>query len=200
MINFERETRPMHFILDCDDVLLNWITGFRKWLYATHDIHPDVSGPATWSLASWLGQTDERSFELVEQFNSSQAFGELLPYEDAIEAIAKLRDAGHSFTVLTSCSADPEIIRRRRANLDREFPGAFDRIICLGLGESKSTWLQVLRPGIWIEDNYKNALAGLQAGNKTFMLRRRHNRGDESTSDRRVVWLDDWRPILSLFS
>ena len=200
IINIERENRNMHFMLDCDDVLLDWLTGFRKWLYASYEIHPDVRGPSTWSLASWLGQTDERSFELIEQFNNSQAFGELLPCPDAVEGVATLRAAGHRLTVLTSCSADHHVTKLRKENLRREFDGAFDRVICLPLGESKATWLDVLRPGIWVEDNYKNALIGANAGNKTFMMRRRHNRADEATSDQRIAWLDDWRPLVSLFS
>ncbi|WP_191126164.1 hypothetical protein [Mesorhizobium sp. B2-1-2] len=200
VINFERENRNMHFILDCDGVLLDWTRGFRHWVFANHGIKPSASGPRTWSLFNWLGLPEERCFELIQQFNASQAFGELYPIDGAKEAVAKLKAAGHKLTVLTSCSDDPVALRRRKDNLDREFDGALDRVICLALRESKTAWLEVLRGGIWIEDNYKNAMMGVNAGHKTFMLRHRHNAEDERTTDSRIQWVDNWRPIVSLFS
>lgn len=190
----------MHFILDCDGVLLDWTRGFRHWVFANHGIKPSASGPKSWSLFQWLGLPEDRCFELIQQFNASQAFGELYPIAGAKEAITKLKAAGHKLTVLTSCSDDPVALKRRRQNLDNEFDGAFNRIICLALREPKAPWLEVLRGGIWIEDNYKNAMMGVNAGHKTLMLRHRHNEEDERSTDPRIQWIDDWRPVISLFS
>jgi hypothetical protein len=190
----------MHIIIDCDDVLLDWQRGFRSWLFAHHNIRPDEGGPSSWSLAGWLGVPEARCIELIAGFNESTRFGELYAFPDAIEAVARLKANNHEMTVLTSCSNDPAVTARRKENLRREFDGAFDRIVCLGLGESKADWLKVLRSGIWIEDNYKNAMMGYDAGNKTFVMRRRHNRSDEKTSNPNLVWVDDWRPIVTLFS
>lgn len=200
MIDFEKEPRNVHFILDCDDVLLDWIRGFRTWLFDTCRIKPVADAPASWSLAEWLGMRDDRCRELISEFNASEKFGQLNAIPDAVSAIGALKARNHRLTVLTSCSADPAIVNRRRENLDREFDGAFDRVICLGLGELKSKWLEVLRNGIWIEDNYKNAVAGHNAGHKTIVMRRNHNREDERTSIRHITWVDDWRPILSSFT
>ncbi|RWF33746.1 hypothetical protein [Mesorhizobium sp.] len=200
-INFERENRNMHFILDCDGVLLDWTRGFRHWVHANHGIKPSASGPRSWSLFNWLGLPEERCFELITEFNASQAFGELYAQGDAPEAMAKLKAAGHKLTVLTSCSDDPVALQRRKQNLDREFAGIFDRVICLALRESKAKWLEVLERGIWIEDNYKNAMIGSDAGHTTFMLRHLHNAEDEkSASNRSITWVDNFAPIVSLFS
>lgn len=196
----EKENRNMHFIIDCDDVLLNWLRGFRSWLLKYRGIRPDEDGPDSWSLAAWLGVTDKRAAELIAQFNDSPAFGDLAAFPDAIEAVRTLKASGHRLTVLTSCSDDPMVIARRTANLRDQFGDVFNRVVCLGLGQSKRDWLDVLRTGVWIEDNYKNAMMGHEAGNKTFVMRRRHNREDERNSHRDLVWVDDWRPIISLFS
>lgn len=190
----------MHFIIDCDDVLLDWQRGFRSWLFANHGMRPDPDGPSSWSLAEWLGVPESRCLDLITGFNESDAFGGLHAFPDAIEAIAALKRAGHRLTVLTSCSSNPAVVNRRRENLRRQFDYAIDRIICLDLGETKKDWLDVLRTGIWIEDNYRNAMMGLHAGNDTFMMRRRHNRADEPNSHPHIKWVDDWRPIVSLFS
>ncbi|TIT80131.1 MAG: hypothetical protein E5W57_04160 [Mesorhizobium sp.] len=199
-IDIERENRNVHFILDCDGVLLDWTRGFRHWVYANHGIKPSASGPRSWSLFNWLGLPEARCFELIQEFNASPAFGELYAIGDAKAAITKLKAAGHRLTVLTSCSDDPAARQRRKQNLDNEFDGAFNRVICLALRESKSAWLEVLRGGIWIEDNYKNAMMGVEAGHKTFMLRHLHNAEDERGSDSRIVWVDNFAPIVSLFS
>lgn len=198
--NSEKEVRNVHFILDCDDVLLDWIRGFKSWLFDAKGIKPTTSAPTSWSLAEWLGMIDSRCYELIAEFNASEKFAQLNAIPDAVGAVVALKAHGHKLTVLTSCSADPVTISRRRENLNREFDGAFDRVICLGLGEPKSNWLEVLRGGIWIEDNYKNAMAGYKAGHKTIMMRRSHNREDEGSSIPHITWVDDWRPIISSFT
>jgi FMN phosphatase YigB (HAD superfamily) len=190
----------VHFILDCDDVLLDWIRGFRSWLFDTYRITPTAPAPSSWSLAEWTGVTESRCRELIAEFNASERFGLLNAIPEAVSAVARLKARGHKLTVLTSCSADPAIVGRRRENLNREFYGAFERVICLGLGEPKSMWLAVLRRGIWIEDNYKNALAGHNAGHETIMMRRSHNREDEFASIPHIRWVDDWRSIVSSFA
>jgi len=187
---------PMHIMIDCDDVLLNWIDGFRNWLQRPTPEH----GPTSWSLAEWLGVPDDICLNWINEFNASPYFGMLSAVPGAVEAVRALSASGHQLTVLTSCSSDPTIVQRRRMNLRRLFGDSIDRVICLDLGESKREWLNVLRPGVWIEDNYKNALAGLDAGNRTFVMRRTHNRGDEPVSHGDITWVDDWSPIVSLFS
>ncbi|UVK46781.1 hypothetical protein BPNPMPFG_002490 [Mesorhizobium sp. AR07] len=191
--------RNVHFILDCDDVLLDWQRGFRQWVYANHGIKPEAKGPKSWSLAKWLGVPEARCMELIIDFNSTQAFGELYAMDGAIDAVHKLHQAGHHITVLTSCSGDAVTFARRRANLQRVFGTMVERVVCLALGESKRGWLDVLKQGVWVEDNYKNAMVGVEAGHDTYMMRRRHNRSDEPDAYPAITWVDDWRPILSLF-
>ncbi|WP_181173126.1 hypothetical protein [Mesorhizobium sp. B2-4-1] len=196
-----------HFIFDCDDVLLDWVGGFRDFLVGIGHA-PAEPRPRDWSMAEWIGIEDAATLRLIEVFNSSPAFGQLKPYDDALEMVRQLKDEGHTLTVLTSCSDDPNIVDLRVKNLRDCFGDVFPRVICLPLGQSKSQWLEVLRPGIWIEDNYKNALIGQAAGHKTFILRRPHNRKHEigahrafvvnphEIGDDMVTWIDTLAEVL----
>ncbi|MES0134531.1 hypothetical protein NKJ88_06145 [Mesorhizobium sp. M0016] len=185
-----------HFIFDCDDVLLDWTGGFRDFLVSIGHT-PTEPRPGDWSMGQWIGIDEAACFRLIETFNSSPAFGQLKPYDDALAMVNQLKDEGHTLTVLTSCSDDPDIVNRRAKNLHDCFGDAFPRLICLPLGQSKSQWLEVLRPGIWIEDNYKNALIGQTAGHKTFILRRAHNRKHEIEGvDDFVIWIDTLAEVL----
>ncbi len=190
----------MHFMIDCDDVLLSWQDGFREYLRDLHGICADPLGPASWDMSRWLGVSEKRCLDLISEFNGSPKFGNLTAVPGAYAAIRWLKDRGNRLTVISSCSDDPEIVARRTNNLRRVFGDAIDRVICVGLGQSKRTWLDVLRPGIWIEDNYQNALQGFAAGNKTFIMRRNHNRHLESASNPHLIWCDDWQELISHFS
>ncbi len=126
----------MHVILDCDDVLLDWLGGFTAWL---RDIGFKVPehGPASWSLAEWLNVSDSSAVHLFERFNASDEFGQLQPCPWSVTSLDQIKSAGGTMTVLTSCSSDPTIVKRRRDNLLRYFP--IDGLVCLDLGESKAT-------------------------------------------------------------
>ncbi|MGA1831648.1 hypothetical protein [Rhizobium wenxiniae] len=200
MYRFEENFRSQHIILDCDDVVLDWMSGFQAHVRRVTGIIPDPAGPTTWEMGEWLGIQDEVILELIRGFNGSPAFGHLDARYDALMALPALHRMGHKLTVLTSCSADEEIVRRRRENLEAHFGDIFQQVICIPLRESKRKWLNILERGIWVEDNYKNATLGHGCGHRTFMVRRRHNRSHETPGDPIVTWVDDLRSIVSLFN
>ena len=77
----------------------------------------------------------------------------------------------------------------------------FASIVCVPLGFPKSEALSKIaestsQPIIWIEDNYKNALAGHALGFDCWMMRRPHNLSHEAFSPLDVKWVDDFDPIL----
>ena len=190
----------MHVILDCDDVLLSWKDGFAHFMRDEYGIETDPEGPHDWDMAAWLGVDAATARRRTTEFNAHRRFGGLDPVPGAVAAIEALAAAGCRMTVLTSCSDAGFVVERRRRNLHAHFGDAFSQIICLPMGMPKSSWLWVLRPGIWIEDNYGNALHGHEAGHKTFMMRRSHNRVHEPGSHPDIAWVDDWSPIVALFS
>lgn len=188
-------------LLDCDDVLLDWIGGFRT--YASARLNRAVVGdPDSWHMGEWLGTSDAVAFELVEEFNSSPGFGNLGPVDGAVEVVRQWSIllgplSGLRMHVVTSCSSRKEVVAMRRANLERVFgKDTFDSVHCLDLGESKARVLQAWPEGtIWVEDNYKNAVLGADLGHKTFVRRRPHNAEYQALHDPRLTWFETWNEL-----
>lgn len=185
-------------IFDCDDVLLDWQNGFRDWLWKTKGIHLSKAGPRSWDMDEWVGQPAR---PLIEEFNASADFGYLTPCLGARQAVAKFYEKGHRLHVVTACSTDPVIEERRTKNLDALFGDVFTSIVCVPLGFAKTEALERIlkftsqRP-VWIEDNYKNCLMGVELGFDCWMFRRNHNRADEDFVRSDVTWTNDFEPIL----
>lgn len=184
-------------LLDADDVLLDWIGGFRQ--YAAERLgHKVVGEPQSWHMGEWLGSTDEVALELVGEFNSSHAFGELGAVEGSKPIIEQMRmDDEMRLHVITSCSSDDETVRLRRSNLEDLFGiGTFDSIHCLDLGQSKASILKAFEPGaLWVEDNYKNAVLGADAGHIVLLRERPHNREYRDINDPRINWFTTWEEL-----
>jgi beta-phosphoglucomutase-like phosphatase (HAD superfamily) len=180
--------KPVYF--DCDGVLLNWEAAFRNW--AMDQLGKELPKHTnSWDLHLWLGVTPPRARKLIHDFNHSEQFANIEPMPGAINLVKDLKDTGHRMEVLTSCSRDPAVIRRRRWNLAEHFGDAtFSTIECLHLHESKEPILSLMRKGIWIEDNYEGAKAGHHHGHKTYILRHPHNVASEKNSIAGITWIN----------
>ena len=180
-------------LLDCDDVLLDWISGFRK--FAASKLAYDIEGePGSWDMSSWLGISKDLTGWLINEFNSSPDFGRLGPVGGAKRVIQQMHDDPDvRLHVISSCSSASNVAALRRANLIEEFGDVFDSIHCLDLGQSKLPILRAFQPGaMFIEDSYKNALMGLEAGHMSCIRERPHNRKFKQLTDLRLHWFADW--------
>jgi hypothetical protein len=186
----------MNIILDCDDVLLDWVKRFRYFCMSERGLNPAEAGPGSWRMTEWLGVSDDEALVLIKDFNASHHFAFLEPVVGARHAVAQLA-RNHSLHVLTACSTDPETVERRELNLLREFGAVFDSIHCIDLGHSKVSALNGFPPGIWIEDNYKHAVSGVEAGHRTFLRRRPHNLSLEAESIPEITWFTEWSEVLA---
>lgn len=186
----------MMIILDCDDVLLDWVKRFRYFCVTERGLNPAEAGPSSWRMTEWLGVSDDEALNLIKDFNASHHFAFLEPVVGARHAIARLA-RNHSLHVLTACSTDPKIVERREKNLKVAFYNVFSSIRCLDLGQSKDSELRGFPPSIWIEDNYKHAVAGVNAGHRTFLRRRPHNLSLEATSIPEITWFTKWSEVLA---
>ena len=190
-------------IFDCDDVLLNWIAGFRQYA-ATRLQHSVVGEPQSWMMGEWLGCTNEAAFELVEEFNAGPHFGRLEAVEGAQQGIYDLTALRVNYLtrlhVVTSCSSDAATVRLRRDNLEDVFgKQTFDSIHCLDLGQPKTKILQAWEPGtIWVEDNYKNAVMGADVGHRVLIRKRPHNLEYQDLHDERLTWFEHWSELKDL--
>lgn len=187
-------------LVDCDDVLISWIDGFRRFCVIEKGVVLHTHEPDAWNMAEWLGQPSEVVHRWIEEFNgNSWEFGALPPLLDAQNALAILSSYGYRFTCVSSCSSRRDVYNLRRANLHNHFGDVFSSVICLDVGVSKKTVLETFAPTIWVEDNYKNALEGHEVGHKAFVLRRRHNRMLERDSHPEITWVDSWHDIIEWF-
>lgn len=204
----------MHFIFDCDDVLLDWNGAFLKWLNR-FGFNPDPAGPKDWDLSAWIRCTPEESLYLIERFNNSDYFQFVSARHGAKETVWSLYDAGHRLSVLTCCGTRPRIRSDRMRNLHREFsrdssgpPWIPERVVILPLGASKEVELyrfcEKYGPSslVFVEDNLKHAMTGAALGITSFCLRRSHNRALEAKGEGAGVvhWVDDIKDILGVYA
>jgi len=206
-----------HFIFDCDDVLLDWQSGFTNYLHG-RGIHPDPAGPSDWDLSIWIGCSPLFARQLVEDFNSTRGFAHLEPMPGMKEALWCLHDAGHDISVLTCCGDSPRRCRDRIGNLYRAFgrfpdkssyymetPWRSEDVVILPLGASKLESLREAKTWrgdpVFIEDRFVYAREGVSLGIETICLRRGHNRKDEAASaGSGVIWADDLLPLLNHYA
>lgn len=190
-------------IFDCDGVLLDWELGFRQWMNRAHPSFRFSSDyPTSWDLSGWIGCSAEQAQDLIREFNQSELFGALLPMSCAARTLYEVARAGHPIYILTSCSSDQTVCDRRTENLADRFSTEIHRTICLDLGVSKldtlNAFYTVFGKCIWIEDNYRNALAGVEAGHRSFFLRRAHNEDQWKKRTEGLNHLDRLSDLVSL--
>ena len=147
-------------------------------------------------MSQWLGVDDDAALALIVEFNDTEHFGALEPVEDAVEILFELMQE-HTLHVVTACSTEPGVVFRRRANLALHYGPIFKSILCLDLGQSKDDALRAFEPGIWVEDNYRHAVAGVEAGHRTFLRRRPHNLDKEADSHPAITWFTHWDEVIA---
>lgn len=183
-------------LLDCDDVLLNWLEGFAFFCSEKLSKVIDTRGPDDWVMDKWLGTEPHETIQLIEEFNSSEHFGRLSPVDGVANALnTAIAEAGARvrFHVITSCSSEWDTVEMRKDNLRRHFGPIFDSVHCLDLGKKKETLLHAFEPGIWVEDNLKHAIAGVKAGHKTFMRQTSHNHRHRAEAEAHgITWFTHW--------
>ena len=185
-------------LLDCDDVLLDWLTPFRR--YAEEILNKPLSLEHIdgYDLTRWLGLScREDSYTLVRDFNQGEdtEFSSLPAMPGAAETIDRFRQSGRRMFVITACSTNIQTRRMRIQNLLDRFGSVFEDVLFTDLGQSKEDHLSRLPRGDWVEDNHLNAEAGLRHGHRAIVLRDRKNRKHEPASDPALVWADTWPEI-----
>ena len=203
-----------HFIFDCDDVLLDWQSGFTNYLL-TRGVLVDAHGPRDWDMSIWIGCSDAEARQLVKDFNSSTHFPHLRPMPGMKQALWGLHDAGHTISVLTCCGDEPDVRLNRGLNLYQRFSRdrsdlpwiGQDSVITLPLGASKRESLRRLCAThgasnlVLIEDNYYHARDAADLGIEAICLRRNHNRKEEYMGENRgVIWAYDLLPLMNHYA
>lgn len=182
-------------LVDVDDVLLDWLGGFKKFL-DEKKVVTNGDRPTKWDLRHWV--ESHNVVGLIEEFNHSNHFEFLEPMDhQAGVALNDLFHKGFQIYAITSCTDLPSAIDKRETNLESHFGGVFEDVVCLPLGGDKlKTLKQFPRGSFWIEDKYENALAGIHAGHRAILLNRLHNQqGDKSDG---IARCDNWSQVHEL--
>lgn len=160
-------------LVDIDGVCLSWIPAFNRFMI--NQGFPSVC-EKTFITGKTYGITDKELGNYVNKFHGGHwEFGTLPIHADAKEGIDELVRLGFRFVGITTCSTHPQAIALRRANLYNHFGDVFDEVHCLELSDSKRTYLEKYEPTIWIEDQTKNALLGLDYGHDCVVMQHSWN-------------------------
>ena len=154
------------FIVDVDDVLLDWMHGFKAYLTGLGcKTRGDL--PTTWDLAGWITSPNlpaPNVEELVLRFNSSKFFANLKPIDGAKEMLSKAKELGFDIIAVTSCSDAADVAENRVANLRRHFTPYISQVVCLPLGASKASVFNKFKRAIVVDDRDTHLKSANDAG------------------------------------
>lgn len=186
-------------LLDCDDVLLDYIGGFTSFVMRVKQLK-SITNPDSWDMAGWLGMNGEESASLINQFNDTDiGFERLKPVQGAIDGVRMLKTFGFRTAIITSSSVSPSSVERRARNVTAVFGDLIDRLHIVPLGQSKQDILLSYKNAIWVEDNVKNAAIGAATGHRAFLLPANHNQKVHGLSipDPGVIHVSGWEEIVA---
>lgn len=192
-----------YLLLDCDGVLLNWLRGFKDYLYDTYSI--ELKGrPDNYSMEEWIGEDEEVIREYIREFNEeSDSFGDLGPMPDAVFSMEYLcNEFKLDPVVITSCTDKPDRAEIRKENIKRHFPQVSE-VHCVPLHSSKKEILQEYWENkyeivpMWVEDNFDNAIDGLEAGygGNVFFLDNKYNGTYEPYFPKTITYCKNWSDL-----
>lgn len=167
------------FILDCDEVLLKWIDGFRNWLHKTGRIKN--AGPSIhFELEKWLNIDTPTARSWVRAFNDSpdSGFNLLEPLPGAVDMVRMIKEAGFDIRIVSKCGDAKNTIRSREENLARVFGDVFQDIICIPTTSSKLQELKRHPKSILIDDHIDNVIAGVEAGHTSVVMQSEYSEAD----------------------
>jgi FMN phosphatase YigB (HAD superfamily) len=180
-------------LLDCDGVLLDYVSGLRPFAEETLGLRLDPDGPCSFDMGAWTGLPKDEIRALIYAFNggAGTGFERLPPMPGAIEGVRRLREEGYELHLLSSADAGGASVASRLRNLETVFGDAFEEVTLIGLGASKREILARFAPCDWVDDHLPNAVAGLEAGHRCHVIRQSHNRSQESTAHAGLLWARD---------
>lgn len=181
-------------LTDVDEVLLQWMVEFKQFLI--NNKYSTVSSfPSTWALHDWILHdgsplTENETRKLILQFNHSDQFQSLKPYDHAKETLSFLKEFGFHIVAISSCTDDHDVFTKRKFNLDTNFPGLIDNLICLPLGSPKIDVLTKFPQSIWIDDNIHNVQDGIKLNHFSFLMKRPWNNEPDDDIPFFSSWID----------
>lgn len=153
-------------ILDIDEVILSWTTGFKQWMHYVKGIPP--TGPvASYSMSeTWPEFSSDEIQRMIAEFNESPQFGALPFIDGAIKTVELIRSYRPNYRVIavTACGRKAVTHLNRLRNLECL---GLEEVHMIGLGESKvkhfTTYAAIGRTVV-VEDSPKGLAEAKFAG------------------------------------
>lgn len=188
-------------LTDIDEVLLDWGGHFEAWY---RKVAPNFGSKApttpmrdAYNIEEWLNCDLATTRHLIMQFNyCKDHFPYITAYDHAVTYVNRMKREGWDFVAITACADDEWTHDARRENLERDFPGVFDTIHCVGLGAPKTKYLERYKPTWWVDDKVKHAEEGGRLGHKSFLMTQPYNVDHDPTHCKRVSnWHDIYKCV-----
>lgn len=188
-------------IFDCDDILLDYIGGFGKFVKEHYGIEP-VGKPSEYDLAGWINAEPIQIREMMKHFNErSYEFGLLKPVDQyVVEMVQKLvlkYKNKVEFMIVTKCGSMGYGGVLRKVNVINTFGDIFDDIIILEHYESKKGTFNRLKRNyniITVVDDYiGNIDVAKELKINTLVLKRDHN--ERFIDKNKYDFVDNWNEM-----
>ncbi len=161
-------------LLDVDGVLLDWFSRFpyflkEKGLDTEHAIRMFANNQFS-SLEELTGLSTEHATELSIEYQQSKYMKYLSPYKDALQAVNLLKHK-YNFVAVTAVLDDPLTHQYRTENLDFWYPGAFSKVHCVGINQSKFEILSKYDRTVFVDDSPGHIIEAKNAGHIAIRLK-----------------------------
>lgn len=189
-------------ILDCDEILLNHLGGFKKYVQKYYDIET-VGEPQQYNLQDWLCCDAEQVMDLLKNFNFySYEFGLLEPMDEyVVDKMKELRSRypDVAFIVVTKSGTFGHGEVLRKVNLINVFGDIFDDIIILENYQTKRGTYMILQNRYdvltVVDDHLVNIDVAKEVGLDTVVLECSHNVAQKDNPNYNFV--QDWRGMFT---
>ena len=141
------------FIFDVDGVLLDLWPAMRSVFACYYNM--SLSDKDWDDIIDDFLHNPQPYLEFGEYFSQSQTFKNLLPVKGMPELVFSL--SNHCFDLAIVSSADPAYIEQRRQNIKEHYADCFEKIICVGMKQTKEEALRQVASGydevFFVDDN-----------------------------------------------
>lgn len=161
-------------LLDVDGVLLDWFSRFpyflkEKGLDHEHAIRMFANNQFS-SLEELTGLPTEQATELSIEYQRSKYMKYLSPYKDALQVVNLLKHK-YNFIAVTAVLDDPLTLQYRTENLEFWYPGAFSKVHCVGINQSKFEVLSKYDRTVFVDDSPGHIIEAKNAGHTPIRLK-----------------------------
>lgn len=186
-------------VFDCDEVLLDHLSGLREFAKKHYNIETTTLFPHTYELGEWLGCEQDKVQDIINHFNQrSYEFGLLQSVESStvhhMRDIRKKYSSAH-IVVLTKSGTFGHGEVLRKVNLINTFGSdVFDEIIIIEMYESKKGALYKLQKKynvkFLVDDYIKNIETAKELNIPGIMFATYHNLEYSNSTD--FVYANNW--------